>query len=305
MNTEPIHSHEKYPMDRDKSNYLEQEFYDLLKHDNRFFELMQSRSIDGISYSNLDGSKDAWFSSSLINLLRSETEDSPTSMHWLSQRVHPQNLDTYNKLQQIQVEHPSLPSETTLSFIGKNDTVVRLQMSNFTIESEGKAKRLLSFYSTQISDYSNTAPIAASSQLTDDEGSQFLFEHSRIGLGFLYSDETWGSVNQELCKILEQSDDQLIGQAFHKIFSEVERYQSHKMFNTLYEGKYKTIVFEKKILTDNHKCKWLKVTLCFISEHLRSKFRFMVNVEDISEHRHLENKLRSKENTTGSILTLV
>lgn len=168
-------------------------------------------------------------------------------------------------------------------------------MSNFTIESEGKAKRLLSFYSKQISDYSNTAPIAASNRLSDEEGSQFLFEHSRIGLGFLYNDETWGSVNQELCKILEQSDDQLIGQAFHKIFSEVERYQSHKMFNTLYEGKYKTIVFEKKILTDNHKCKWLKVTLCFISEHLRSKFRFMINVEDISEHRHLENKLRSKE----------
>ncbi|GAM65790.1 hypothetical protein JCM19232_2718 [Vibrio ishigakensis] len=95
-------------MDRDKSNYLEQEFYELLKHDNRFFELMQSRSIDGISYSNLDGSKDAWFSSSLINLLRYETEESPTSMHWLSQRVHPQDLDTYNKLQQIQVENPSI-----------------------------------------------------------------------------------------------------------------------------------------------------------------------------------------------------
>lgn len=295
MNTRHIRGCENYLMDQGKSDYLEKEFYDLLRRDIKYLELLQSTSIDGFSYVNLDQGKDAWFSLSLVNLLDKSAPNTANTQHWIEDQVHPQDAEMYKNLYSIQAENPNLPSEVHIRFISADSKVVTLKLTSFTIKNSSQNNRRLTLYS-KLTQAANPVSLADPfSVKSDDESNQFLFEHSRIGLGFLYADENWAKVNQELCKILEINKELLLGNPFNGIFSEIERNQSHRMFNTLCEGKYKTIVFEKKILTLTNKYKWIKVTLHLISEQLSSKYRFMVSIEDISENRLLENTLRSKE----------
>ncbi|GEA61948.1 PAS domain S-box protein [Vibrio comitans] len=278
-------------MQTSNATSLERDFYELLKSDTKYLELIQDITITGFSYLELTPNGKAWFSKNLIKGLGYSENDAAHSHQWFKKIVHQDDWTLINKSGRDLPNNHSEPYETTVRCICSDGTTRHLKTVNFYIVDDVKGSlRLLTMYSDTTD---LIQPTKSSNLLATEESYSVLFNRSRVGLGFLYKDETWGEINPALYGILERTSEEMINNPFDCFFSSLDKSQSYGIFSTLNEGKYKSIIFDKKILTTSGIYKWLRITVYKIENNY--KYKFMVSLEDITEHIYLENNLRSKE----------
>lgn len=107
--------------------YLKQEFYQILKSDEDFFDFIQMNAFDGLWFWNLEKPNDKWISPKFCNLLGYEYEQ--LQGNHIQKIVHHQDLEKINTIfLSYKTTDSSTIYEHCIRFIHKNGTILWIKM---------------------------------------------------------------------------------------------------------------------------------------------------------------------------------
>ncbi len=108
-------------------NYLKQEFYQILKSDEDFFDFVQLNAFDGLWFWNLEKPNDKWINPKFCNLLGYEYEELQGNQ--IQKIVHPKDLEKINTIfLSYKTTNSSTIYENEIRFFHKNGTTLWVKM---------------------------------------------------------------------------------------------------------------------------------------------------------------------------------
>ncbi len=125
-------------------NYLQKELYDLIRTEDKIFDLIQDTSLDGLWYRDIENPENEWMNPKFwVTLGYNSSEIASKILKWQSV-IHPDDLklaiDQFIK----HCKHSSRPYDQTIRYKHKNGSIVYLQCKGWGIRNkEGQVTRLL------------------------------------------------------------------------------------------------------------------------------------------------------------------
>ncbi|WP_338814793.1 PAS domain-containing protein [Bernardetia sp. Wsw4-3y2] len=108
-------------------NYLKQEFYQILKSDEDFFDFVQLNAFDGLWFWNLEKPNDKWINPKFCNLLGYEYEELQGNQ--IQKIVHPEDVEKINTIfLSYKTTNSSTIYENEIRFFHKNGTTLWVKM---------------------------------------------------------------------------------------------------------------------------------------------------------------------------------
>lgn len=128
----------------EKSNYLKDELYNLIQSDISIFEFIQSGSLDGIWYWDLENPENEWMSPRFWEVIGYDpNEMKPLASEWQN-IIFQDDLQIATKNFQQHLADPNHPYDQTVRYKHKNGSTVWVRCRGIAIrDKDGKPVRLL------------------------------------------------------------------------------------------------------------------------------------------------------------------
>jgi diguanylate cyclase (GGDEF)-like protein/PAS domain S-box-containing protein len=121
---------------------------------------------------------------------------------------------------------------------------------------------------------------------------ELVFERAPIGTGLLDQDGRWVLVNQALCDITGYTSDELIGQRFQDITHPEDVTNDTARRQQLVDGEISAFQTEKRYLNAAGETMSALLSISLVRDQHNAPLHFIVQVQDISERKHMEEHLR-------------
>ena len=127
-----------------REDYLKQELYDLIKKDDTIFDFIQTSSLDGLWYWDLEKIENEWMNARFWITLGYNPDEMPhKSTAWqkiINQDDLKTTLDNFSK----HLKNPNHPYDQIVRYTHKNNSIVWIRCRGMAIcNSEGKPVRML------------------------------------------------------------------------------------------------------------------------------------------------------------------
>jgi diguanylate cyclase (GGDEF)-like protein/PAS domain S-box-containing protein len=119
-----------------------------------------------------------------------------------------------------------------------------------------------------------------------------VFERAPIGTGLLDQEGRWALVNQALCDITGYTSDELIGRRFEDITHPEDTDNDTARRWQLVAGEISAYQTEKRYFNSTGETMSALLSISLVRDHRDRPLHFIVQVQDISERKHLEEHLR-------------
>jgi diguanylate cyclase (GGDEF)-like protein/PAS domain S-box-containing protein len=121
---------------------------------------------------------------------------------------------------------------------------------------------------------------------------ELLFERAPIGTGLIDQDDRWVLVNQALCDITGYTSDELIGKRFADISHPEDATNDTARRQQLLDGEIPTFQTEKRYFNAAGETMSALLSFSLVRDQQDEPLHFIVQMQDISERKHLEEHLR-------------
>ena len=121
---------------------------------------------------------------------------------------------------------------------------------------------------------------------------ELVFDHAPIGMGLLDQDGRWVLVNHALCDITGYTSAELIGRRFHDIAHPKDADNDVKERRQLLTGKLAAYQTEKRYFNAAGETMSALLAISLVRDHDDAPLHFIVQLQDISERKQLEQRLR-------------
>ena len=124
--------------------YLKDELYALVKRDDSIFEFLQSGSLDGVWYWDMEKPDNEWLSPEFKALFGYEDHEVPNTAEWWQKNISPEDLPAVLERFEAHLKDPSVPYDQIVSYKHKNGSKVWVRCRGMVIrDEEGKPIRML------------------------------------------------------------------------------------------------------------------------------------------------------------------
>jgi diguanylate cyclase (GGDEF)-like protein/PAS domain S-box-containing protein len=119
-----------------------------------------------------------------------------------------------------------------------------------------------------------------------------VFQRAPIGTGLLDQEGCWVLVNQALCDITGYTSEELISKRFHDIAHPEDADNDAGRRRQLLDGEISAYQTEKRYFNAAGETMSALLSISLVRDHEDRPLHFIVQVQDISERKHLEEHLR-------------
>jgi len=127
-----------------KENYLKKELYNLVKRDSKIFEFIQSGSLDGIWYWDLENIENEWMSPRFWEVLGFDSKEKKHSPCEWQGIINPEDLKVALNNFEKHCQDPNHPYDQIVRYKHKNGSTVWIRCRGIAIRDEnGKPIRML------------------------------------------------------------------------------------------------------------------------------------------------------------------
>ena len=117
------------------------------------------------------------------------------------------------------------------------------------------------------------------------------FEQAAVGVAHLLPDGRFLMVNQKMCDIIGYSREELLGKTFQEITYPYDLTADLENVRKVLANEIKTYSMEKRYICKDGSLIWVNITVSLVRDLQGSPVYFISVVEDISEHKKLEEQL--------------
>src|SRR5215470_1142990 len=122
-----------------------------------------------------------------------------------------------------------------------------------------------------------------------------IFENAAVGVACVAPDGRWVEVNQRLCDIVGYTREELLTKTFGDITHPDDLEQDSRVMRRMLAGEIETYLREKRYCHKDGSVVWANLTVSLTRKMDGSPDYFISIVEDISERKQAEEKLRDSE----------
>src|SRR5262245_5686198 len=122
-----------------------------------------------------------------------------------------------------------------------------------------------------------------------------IFENAAIGIALVAPDGRWLEVNQRLCDIVGYDREELMTKTFSDITHPDDLEQDLSGVRRMLAGEIETYLSEKRYYHKDGSVVWVNLTVSLMRKADGSPDYFITIVEDISERKQVEDKLRESQ----------
>lgn len=125
-------------------NYLKKELYDLMKEKSDLFEFIQSGSLDGLWYWDLENPDHEWMNSKFWTTLGYDPEEKKHLVSEWQDIIFSEDLENVKKSLELHLKDPTMPYDQIVRYRHKNGSTVWIRCRGIAIRDEkGEPIRLL------------------------------------------------------------------------------------------------------------------------------------------------------------------
>jgi len=117
------------------------------------------------------------------------------------------------------------------------------------------------------------------------------FEQAAVGVAHLQPDGRFLMVNQKICDVIGYTREELLGKTCHEITYPYDLTADLENVRKVLANENKTYSMEKRYICKDGSLKWVNVTVSLVRDIQGIPVYFISVVEDISEHKKLEEQL--------------
>jgi diguanylate cyclase (GGDEF)-like protein/PAS domain S-box-containing protein len=121
---------------------------------------------------------------------------------------------------------------------------------------------------------------------------ELVFDHAPIGMGLLDQDGRWVLVNHALCEITGYTSGELIGSRFHDVAHPEDAENDLVQRRQLLDGEIAAYQTEKRYFNAAGESMSALLAISLVRDHGGAPLHFIVQLQDISERKRLEERLR-------------
>ena len=131
--------------------------------------------------------------------------------------------------------------------------------------------------------------------LENEQRLQAIFDHAAIGIVEMDIEDRFIIVNNRVCEILEYSREELLTKKITDITASEDVSKTVEMNSKMHQGEFDIFSYEKRYLTRHGLPIWVYVTVSAIRDPQGKFLRSISTIENISERKLAEIKLRESE----------
>jgi PAS domain S-box-containing protein len=128
------------------------------------------------------------------------------------------------------------------------------------------------------------------------------FDQAAVGIGHVGMDGTWLRVNQQLCEILGRPCQELTRLTFQEITHPDDLAEDLELVERLLAGDIDHYSIEKRYLRGDGGTVWARLTVALVRSPDGSPEYFISVVQDISQHKDAEERLRGAERHLRAVI---
>jgi diguanylate cyclase (GGDEF)-like protein/PAS domain S-box-containing protein len=159
------------------------------------------------------------------------------------------------------------------------------------VPATGRVPAELSSGVAVILDISDPAP-ADRPERHPQERFEEVFLRAPIGTGLLDQDGRWVLVNQALCDITGYTSEELVGRRFDDVTHPEDLDNDAPRRRQLLDGEISAYQVEKRYFNAAHETMSALLSVSLVRDHAHGPLHFIVQLQDISERKRLEEHLR-------------
>jgi diguanylate cyclase (GGDEF)-like protein/PAS domain S-box-containing protein len=134
--------------------------------------------------------------------------------------------------------------------------------------------------------------VAGVPEVQPQERFELVFQRAPIGTGLLDQDGRWVLVNQALCDITGYTSGELIGKRFQDITHPEDLTNDTARRQQLLDGEISAFQTEKRYFNAAGETMSALLSISLVRDQADAPLHFIVQMQDISERKHLEEHLR-------------
>lgn len=141
--------------------------------------------------------------------------------------------------------------------------------------------------------------------MKEAERFQRAFEDAAIGIALLAVKPLgkYLEVNPTFCRMTGYSRDELLARDFQSITASQDIARNLQQVETLLNGKTPSLQLEKRYVRKDAGAFWASVNVSLVRDNRARPLYFIVQIEDIDEHKRAEEALRESQRTLSTLLS--
>ncbi|MBT33947.1 MAG: hypothetical protein CMO01_30150 [Thalassobius sp.] len=131
-------------MNVNENHYLKEELYKLIKTSDEIFDFIQSSTLDGLWYWDLENPEEEWMNDTFWTTIGYEPSEMPHKSSAWQDKVYPEDLQAAYKNVGEHLADPTKPFEQIFRYIHKNGSTVWIKCRGLAVrDKDGKPIRML------------------------------------------------------------------------------------------------------------------------------------------------------------------
>jgi PAS domain S-box-containing protein len=130
---------------------------------------------------------------------------------------------------------------------------------------------------------------------------QAIFNNAAIGIVEVDYEDRFVYVNERICQILGYSREELLNKTVHDLTAPEDQLYTEMMNKRLHQGEFDILNYEKRYIKKDCTHIWVHVSVSAIRNKDRAKTHSIGTIEDISDRKQIEQKLKDSEEKFRSL----
>ncbi len=280
-----------------EDNYLKKELYELIKTDETIFDFIQETSLDGLWYRDLEHPEEEWMNPKFWTVLGYVPEEMPHKSKAWQQIINQEDLKLTSENFKKHCENPNHPFDQIVRYTHRKGSTVWIRCRGMAIrDDKGKPIRMLGIHyditklKKEQLEFSKLSTQLQQAQEIGKIGSfEFFLKEGKLN----WSDEMYRIFN------IDDKNKQLNFDVVNNMVHPEDRQLHIEQTQQIIEKGFYS--FEHRILNQNGEIRWLDGNAKMEYDSDDSPYRMLGTVQDITERKRTEIRLKEQNNEYESL----